>query len=826
MANAQKALRSGKVDKAIKEFERILDDDPNDIRSKLKMADLYVKGERFDDALRAYGEVAYSYAKQDLYEKAAAVYKQAMRISPEDPELYTQLGDAYFRLGRLKDAVRVFHKAQKIHKRDGDVPAQRDILERMVHIDPEDVGLQIQLAERYEKDSMTDQARALFRDAADKLKEEGRFDEYVQVVERMIYLSPQSVEMRKEVVRVYLGRGDEKHALKHLQFCFKLNAQDIDTLELLGSTFHRLGAEDKAVLVYAELAALYERNGVEDRAAAAYRTILTIDGTHADALRFLGQSAPKPQAATLPERTIPEQPVYELDLDEFEEDDALDGIEFLDDDDDAYEDPPATDEGAVDGGFLAFAEDAIRDLESDADLSGMDAYPEVAVGGEHTAAAEISSASLEIIEEPQLDQVTSASVDGDDQINQFLTESDVFLKYGLLDRAEDVITKVLSLSPNSLGGREQMRKLLVRMGDKRGAAHQLVEMARITSGKPESAVFLDRATALVDPQTLKTLAISAGLQVDGDFAASFLSEVSEGLDEISSTVEGQLHDMGALTIDLPEIGSDSRDEFALSGESAVDDAPPPLPVGEVSEMAIELDDEDIDSFDVADFDDVGELDADVEIDLGTFEVGELDDFDASMSLEGESVVDLDVDAANFDASTMSALQALDNAALSGEVDLNFSAEDADLMFDELFGGPGAMFGDSDEGIEELDLDDSDAFERTAPPSAFGARSLTHTFDAPGTNPSLEIDMGVNNSSLELGMTYKDMGLFAEAIEEFRHAMDDLDAAPAALYNIALCHLELGEKSDAQTHLTQLTEDEAVPSQWRSMASEKLGELTA
>ena len=76
----------------------------------------------------------------------------------------------------------------------------------------------------------------------------------VQVAERMIYLSPNVLSLRKEVVRIYLGRGDEKHALKHLQYCFKVNPQDVDTLELLGSTFHRLGANDKAVLVYCELA--------------------------------------------------------------------------------------------------------------------------------------------------------------------------------------------------------------------------------------------------------------------------------------------------------------------------------------------------------------------------------------------------------------------------------------------------------------------------------------------------------------------------------------------------------------------------------------------
>ena len=54
LATAQKHIRKGNVDRAIREYERLLDEDPRDLRSKLKLADLLVKVDRFDDALRAY----------------------------------------------------------------------------------------------------------------------------------------------------------------------------------------------------------------------------------------------------------------------------------------------------------------------------------------------------------------------------------------------------------------------------------------------------------------------------------------------------------------------------------------------------------------------------------------------------------------------------------------------------------------------------------------------------------------------------------------------------------------------------------------------------
>lgn len=801
LASAQKHLRKGNVDKAIRDYEKLLDEDPRDVRSKLKMADLLVKVDRFQDALQAYREVAFSYAKEDLYEKAAAVYKQAMRIAPEEPTLHTDLGEAYYRLGRLKDAVRVFHKAQKIYKRDNNIQAQRDILERMVRIDPEDVGLRIQLAERYEKDGLRDEAIDLFRGSAHQLKEEGRTDEFVQVLERIIFLEPNRIELRKEIVRHYLGRGDEKHALKHLQYCFKIAPQDIETLELLASTFHRLGSTEKALLVYGELAALYERLGEMDRAAGAYRTILAIDHRHPRARQFLGQT-------NQPQQTNPVPQSRHENVTEAQED-ALDGIEFLDEDDSVVEvvEVDSTDPGVQGDQFMAFADDAIRGVEQEADFNSLDAYPEAgAVGDERTAAAEISESSLEFVEVAP-DSLESDFSGEDEQIHQYLTESDVFLKYGLLDRAEDVITKVLQLEPDNLNGRDQMRKLLERMGDKRGAAHQLVEMARICSRQPEKAQqYLQHASTLVDDDTLRMLAEGAGLDsalYENEMAPDFISEVSEGLDEISSMTPDE-PEVGAYEIDLDADYGDVEDLVGLSGESALSDATAP---GEP---------EVIEDFSIDDFvDDIESMPDQVE------EIG--DDF----ALDGADVVDVDIDAVDFDETELAVLD--QNNSAGENVEFDISAEDADAMFDELFGG--GMFGDSDPD----DVIDTPDFSRPAnsdpfPTNSFGARSLSAKFAAPVTDPSLELPSDIadlneiNNSSLELGKTYKDMGLFAEAIEEFKSALDDPDAAPAALYNMALCQIELGETHHAQESLTALSQDQSYPHRWRLIAHEKLLEI--
>ena len=54
LASAEKYIKSGKIDKAIKEFERVLDLDMTDMRTKLKIGDLLMKKRDLKVATKVY----------------------------------------------------------------------------------------------------------------------------------------------------------------------------------------------------------------------------------------------------------------------------------------------------------------------------------------------------------------------------------------------------------------------------------------------------------------------------------------------------------------------------------------------------------------------------------------------------------------------------------------------------------------------------------------------------------------------------------------------------------------------------------------------------
>ena len=58
IASAEKLVAKGKIEPAIKEYERLLDDNPNDVNTLNRIGDLWVRINRNDEAVKPFGKIA------------------------------------------------------------------------------------------------------------------------------------------------------------------------------------------------------------------------------------------------------------------------------------------------------------------------------------------------------------------------------------------------------------------------------------------------------------------------------------------------------------------------------------------------------------------------------------------------------------------------------------------------------------------------------------------------------------------------------------------------------------------------------------------------
>ncbi len=295
MNAARRHATKGNIDKAIREYLRIVEDDPKDVRVWLKIADLYAKQGQKEQACQHYEKVASYYSEQGFYLKAVAVYKQILKVNPQLAEMNLKLAHLYKQLGLKSDAVQHFEHVAAHFTRQGNAEAALQTIRQLVEIDPDNVATRIKLAELHSKLEQSDKAIQEFKKACHQLKKLGRHDDYLKVAERLLWHDKANIALAKELATSYLAKKDAKRAIPKLQLCFKSNPKDPETLTLLADAFQGMGQNDKACSVLKELAKVYEESGQSAKAKECYRKVLAVapDDAEANASLSGGRSASK-----------------------------------------------------------------------------------------------------------------------------------------------------------------------------------------------------------------------------------------------------------------------------------------------------------------------------------------------------------------------------------------------------------------------------------------------------------------------------------------------------------------------------------------------------
>ena len=111
---ARKLADKGKLDKAVKEYRRIVQEDPKDVRVWLAIGDLCAKKGAKKDATDAYLAVARVYEEQGFFLKAVSVYKQVLELEPKLVDVLLKLAELYQKLGLMTDAQAALDAAKKL----------------------------------------------------------------------------------------------------------------------------------------------------------------------------------------------------------------------------------------------------------------------------------------------------------------------------------------------------------------------------------------------------------------------------------------------------------------------------------------------------------------------------------------------------------------------------------------------------------------------------------------------------------------------------------------------------------------------------------------
>jgi|GEM_PF-858466 len=440
LLSAQKLAQRGQLDKAIKEYLKVIEIDKKDVKVHTKIGDLYAKLKNKEAAIKHYLEAGKYYTKDGFYSKAIAVYKQILTLDENRDDIYLQIAELNQRLGMIGDAMAQYQRVASNYEKDGKLKEALDIFRKMAEMDPKNVMNLTKLAEIYYKNGMKKEGYQAFKRALEELKAQNRFEDYVRLMEKLAKADPDNVENLKELSQVYIKRKAYDRAYPALARIHQQSPDDLQSLTNLAQVCAKLERKEEAIGFFKELARGYQKQGLKSKAREALQKVLELDPEDELAKKVLGSAE---VSGTKEETTAKaEEEVVELsEAAEVKEEVVEAGIEELD-----------------------------EVVEEEAEEAVIETKPEP---------------------KPTEEKLTP------EQIQEHLTEADVYLKYGLKEKALTHVQSVLKADPENIEAFKRLKNIELESKNQSAALETLKKIGFLAEKKTDWKSLLDAAKEIL-----------------------------------------------------------------------------------------------------------------------------------------------------------------------------------------------------------------------------------------------------------------------------------------------------------------------------------------
>ncbi len=133
----------GRVRRAIREYEKILAVDPQDIDVHTKVAQLYIRAGRSEQAMASLKRIVEWNEHEGFVDKAIAMLRVAQGVDRRDLEVYLRLADLYLGKGVNGDALGLLEGARRAFRRKRFRKEAIAVEEKILSFAPDDFQAQV-----------------------------------------------------------------------------------------------------------------------------------------------------------------------------------------------------------------------------------------------------------------------------------------------------------------------------------------------------------------------------------------------------------------------------------------------------------------------------------------------------------------------------------------------------------------------------------------------------------------------------------------------------------------------------------------------------------
>jgi tetratricopeptide (TPR) repeat protein len=248
LRNAEKLLRQGKIEPAILEYLRVVQDQPRDWNTANALGDLYVRAGQTDKAIEQFTRIADSLSDEGFLPKAGALYKKILKLKPDHEHALIQGAEIAASQGLLVDARSYLNTVAERRRAKGDKRGAAQMVIRLGSLDPADVNARMAAASARMEIGDTTGAVSDLKTIAAELTAQGRQAEAFEALRQAAVLVPDDAEIRERLLDLYVAAGDFEHARQ----C----AVTVDQFKTLAAALDAKGHPDEALQALRDAALL------------------------------------------------------------------------------------------------------------------------------------------------------------------------------------------------------------------------------------------------------------------------------------------------------------------------------------------------------------------------------------------------------------------------------------------------------------------------------------------------------------------------------------------------------------------------------------------
>ncbi len=208
IASAEKLVSRGKIEAAIKEYRKLLAENPNDASTLNRLGDLYARIDRIDEAVRLFSQIADRYTDDGFFVKAIAIFKKIIKLDPTRLAVYERLAELYHKQGLIPEARTQYQVLVDYYQKHDSPSSAIGVLQKMAILIPDDPAPHVKLAELFHSQKLTEKALAEYRLIADLMLRHNKVEEATQVYAKAIEAEPGDIAFITDAV---LGLKDAGH---------------------------------------------------------------------------------------------------------------------------------------------------------------------------------------------------------------------------------------------------------------------------------------------------------------------------------------------------------------------------------------------------------------------------------------------------------------------------------------------------------------------------------------------------------------------------------------------------------------------------------------